>query len=63
MRFEIYKDRIREWRWRLISPNGNILAVSSESYKNRKDVTDIVKTIQQKARDAAVKTKLDVVER
>lgn len=36
MRFEIYKDRTGEWRWRLRGKNRKIIAVSSESYK-RKD--------------------------
>jgi uncharacterized protein YegP (UPF0339 family) len=33
----IYKDKRGEWRWRAVASNGRILAVSSESYKNRPD--------------------------
>ncbi|MDQ3750426.1 MAG: DUF1508 domain-containing protein [Acidobacteriota bacterium] len=37
MKYEIYKDDGDLWRWRFISANGNIIAVSSESYHNRED--------------------------
>lgn len=36
MRFEIYKDRAGEWRWRFIASNGRIIAVSSEGYARRR---------------------------
>ena len=36
-RFELYKDKIGEWRWRFIASNNKIIAVSSEGYKNRGD--------------------------
>jgi uncharacterized protein YegP (UPF0339 family) len=37
-RFEVYKDAKNEWRWRLISSNGNIIADSGgDGYKNRID--------------------------
>lgn len=32
-----YKDKRGEWRWRVVAGNGRILAVSSESYKNKLD--------------------------
>ena len=35
--FEIYRDKRREWRWRVRAVNGRILAVSSEGYKNMLD--------------------------
>jgi uncharacterized protein YegP (UPF0339 family) len=34
MRFQIYQDAARLWRWRLVAGNGEILA-SGESYKTR----------------------------
>jgi uncharacterized protein YegP (UPF0339 family) len=39
-RFEYYKDANHEWRWRLRNFNGNIVADSSEGYKNEKDMLD-----------------------
>lgn len=34
---EFYKDARNQWRWRVKALNGKILAISSESYKNKKD--------------------------
>lgn len=39
-RLDLYKDKAKEWRWRMVSTNGNILATSSEGYKNKKDMLD-----------------------
>lgn len=35
--FEVYEDAKGEYRWRLKHRNGNIVADSSEGYKNRAD--------------------------
>jgi uncharacterized protein YegP (UPF0339 family) len=32
MKFELYKDKKGEFRWRLKAKNGEIIAVSSEGY-------------------------------
>jgi uncharacterized protein len=37
MRFELYKDHTGGWRWRLRTPNGNVVADSAESYVHRHD--------------------------
>jgi uncharacterized protein YegP (UPF0339 family) len=34
-----YKDNAGEWRWTYYASNQKIIAVSSESYKNRADCT------------------------
>lgn len=31
--FETYKDKKKEWRWRLKANNGKVIADSAESYK------------------------------
>lgn len=36
-RAEIFEDESGEWRWRLISSNGRIIADSSEGYKNKSE--------------------------
>jgi uncharacterized protein YegP (UPF0339 family) len=46
MKFEIYKDRAGEWRWRLRSRNERIVAVSSESYKRKDGATQSVGLVQ-----------------
>jgi uncharacterized protein YegP (UPF0339 family) len=33
-KFEIYRDKKNEWRWRYIASNGRIMADSGEGYKN-----------------------------
>ena len=37
MHFELYKDSLGHWRWRLKAANGNILADSGEGYVNKTD--------------------------
>lgn len=53
--FEIYKDAKKEYRWRLKSPNGKIIAMSDEGY-TRKDACqhaiDVIK-------DGAAKAKVE----
>ena len=29
---EVYKTRNKQWSWRLVAPNGRIIAVAGESY-------------------------------
>lgn len=36
-RLDIYQDRAKGWRWRLIAPNGRIIADSAEAYTRRSD--------------------------
>jgi uncharacterized protein YegP (UPF0339 family) len=35
--FHVYQDAAGEWRWRLVSGNGRIIAVSGEGYGHRAD--------------------------
>lgn len=35
MKFEMYRDNKKEWRWTLFARNGRIVADSGEGYKNR----------------------------
>lgn len=50
-KFEIYKDKNKEWRFRLIAPNGRIIADSGEGYKRkfycRRNVTKIINALSQ----------------
>ena len=32
----VYKDKKKEWRFKLIAGNGKVIAVSSESYKSKR---------------------------
>jgi len=44
-KFEYYKDSVGEWRWRVKHQNGNIVADSSEGYKNKQDMLDIIQNV------------------
>jgi uncharacterized protein YegP (UPF0339 family) len=35
MKIEIYRDRKREWRWRIKVRNGRIIGASSEGFERR----------------------------
>lgn len=37
MKFEVYRDKIGEYRWRLLWSNGRIAADSGEGYTRRED--------------------------
>jgi uncharacterized protein YegP (UPF0339 family) len=37
-RYEVYEDKGQEWRWRLLSANGEVLALGAQAYPSRDDV-------------------------
>lgn len=44
--FRLYKPFFsRQWRWQLKAKNGNIIAASTEAYKNRIDCLDNFKIV------------------
>lgn len=49
MRFELYKDHKSEWRWRLRSQNGNVIADSAESYRHRDDCENGIRLVKGSA--------------
>ena len=47
LKFEIYEDAAKEYRWRLKSPDGKILATAGQGYKSKescKNGIELVKT-------------------
>jgi len=54
MQFEVYKDKVGEFRWRLRHTNGNILATASEGYKTRASAMKCIDTVKASA-DVPVK--------
>jgi uncharacterized protein YegP (UPF0339 family) len=46
-RFELYKDERRCWRWRLIAPNGRVLAQSADGYRRRSDAYQSLQRMRQ----------------
>lgn len=49
MKFEVYKDKKHEWRWRLRANNRKIIADSGESYVNKKDCLDGIELVKGSA--------------
>jgi len=46
-KIEVYKDVNREWRWRLISANGRIVADSAEGYKRKASVMRAIERVKK----------------
>lgn len=46
MKFEVYKDRKGEHRWRLRHGNGNILATASEGYSSKASAMKCIENVQ-----------------
>lgn len=46
MKYCTYQDAKGEWRWRLKSANGNIIADSGEGYKNKADCEAGIKLVK-----------------
>jgi uncharacterized protein YegP (UPF0339 family) len=53
-RFEKYVDRRGEWRWRLISSNGNTIADSGEGYQNEADCLNGIRIVMETNEDTPV---------
>jgi uncharacterized protein YegP (UPF0339 family) len=46
MTFEVFRNRKKEWRWRLRAANGRIVANSGESYRRRIDCMDGINLVR-----------------
>ncbi|SDZ76745.1 amphi-Trp domain-containing protein [Haloplanus vescus] len=53
-RFEVFRDRGGEWRWRLRHRNGNIIATSGESYTRKHNARKGLQSVVRNAPDAEV---------
>jgi uncharacterized protein YegP (UPF0339 family) len=54
MVFALYKDTRQEWRWTLAADNSEVLAVSSEGYKNRTDCVHAINLIKKGASTTSI---------
>lgn len=52
--FELYQDLAAQWRWRLRSKNGEVVATSAESYVSIHDCQRGVFTVQHYAATASI---------
>jgi len=52
--FELYRDAAGEWRWRLVVPNGNIIADSGEGYASKQGAERGIESVKTNAPDTSV---------
>jgi len=52
-KFEIFKDKKDEFRFRMVAPNGQIIA-NSEGYTQKQSCLDTIDSIQRNAADAEI---------
>lgn len=52
-KFEVYKDKAGEFRFRFKAPNGETMC-SSEGYKQKSSATDAIASIKKHAPDAEI---------
>jgi uncharacterized protein YegP (UPF0339 family) len=55
-KFELYKDARGEFRWRLIAPNGQIIA-SGEGYKSKESAKNGIESVKKNAPKAKIEDK------
>lgn len=53
--FDMFKDNADEWRWRLLAPNGEIIADSGEGYSSRSKARQGLQSVRRNASAAPVK--------
>jgi uncharacterized protein YegP (UPF0339 family) len=56
-KFELYKDAKGEFRWRLISSNGQMIANSGEGYKTKASATNGIESVKKNAPTAKIEEK------
>jgi uncharacterized protein YegP (UPF0339 family) len=56
-KFEIYKGKIGDFRWRLTHTNGQIIANSGEGYTTKVNAIKGIKSIKDNSPDAVVEDK------
>jgi len=54
--FQVYRDEVDEWRWRLVHDNGNVIADSGEGYASKQKAEQGLRSVQENAPDAEVET-------
>jgi uncharacterized protein YegP (UPF0339 family) len=57
LKFQVYQDKKKEYRWRLKAANGQEVAASSEGYKAKRDCDHAIDLIKKGAARARVEEK------
>jgi uncharacterized protein YegP (UPF0339 family) len=53
-KFEVYKDKSGDYRWRLRTSNTNVIASSGQGYKSKQGCLDGIESVKKNAADAPV---------
>lgn len=53
-KFELYKDKSGEFRWRLVASNGQAIASSGEGYKTKESAKDGIESVRKNAPAAPI---------
>ena len=53
-KFELYKDRAGEFRWRLLASNGQIIATGGEGYQSKTSAWNGINSVKKNVTDAAI---------
>jgi len=53
-KFELYQDKASEWRWRLKSGNGQVIATGGEGYDSKSGAQNGIDAVKRDAPGAAV---------
>lgn len=53
-RFEVFRDRSDEWRWRLRHRNGNVIATSGEGYTRKHNAQKGLQSVIRNAQEAEI---------
>jgi len=56
-KFELYKDKKGEIRWKLIASNGQMIANSGEGYKTKDSAKNGIESVKKNAPTAVVEDK------
>jgi uncharacterized protein YegP (UPF0339 family) len=53
-KFEVYKDKSGQYRWRLVASNGRTIAESGEGYSSKEACLDGIESVKKNAPEAQV---------
>ncbi len=56
-KFEIFKGKIGDFRWRLIHTNGQIIATSGEGYTTKVNAINGINSVKENAANAIIEEK------
>jgi hypothetical protein len=56
-KFELYKDKSGEIRWRLVASNGQMIANSGEGYKTKESAKNGIESVKKNAPSATIEDK------